>query len=35
VEQKQHIFDDRLLQLALSRRLKMALSIREAAPLAV
>jgi hypothetical protein len=34
VEQKQHIFDDRLLQLALSR-LKMAPSIREAAPLAV
>jgi hypothetical protein len=34
VERKQHIFDDRLLQLALNR-LKMAPSIRQAAPLAV
>lgn len=34
IERKQQIFDDRLLQLALSR-LKMAPSIRQAAPLAV
>lgn len=34
VERKQHIFDDRLLQLALNR-LKLAPSIRQAAPLAV
>ena len=34
VERKQHIFDDRLLQLAIDR-LKTASSIREATPLAV
>jgi O-acetyl-ADP-ribose deacetylase (regulator of RNase III) len=34
VSRKQHIFDDRLLELALNR-LKMAPSIREAAPLAL
>jgi O-acetyl-ADP-ribose deacetylase (regulator of RNase III) len=34
IQRKQHLFDDRLLQLALNR-LKMAPSIREAAPLAV
>jgi len=34
VQRKQHIFDDRLLQLAIDR-LKMASSIRQAAPLAV
>jgi O-acetyl-ADP-ribose deacetylase (regulator of RNase III) len=34
IERKQHLFDDRLLQLALNR-LKLAPSIRQAAPLAV
>jgi hypothetical protein len=34
IERKQHLFDDRLLELALNR-LKMAPAIREAAPLAV